>query len=188
MKKNLYVKICISALCCTAVFGGLTGCSATIEKYQPTATVVHTLKEQNIKPVSVEVFNASPEINDEFIALRGSKFYSPYTKSFASYIAESLKLDLLLAKKLDSKSDIQIGGTLLKNYISTSGNGEISVQYTVNKNGSQVYSKTFSSSKEWEAYFEGSTAFRKVQEVYKELVSDLNQQIINDPEFITILK
>jgi len=177
----------LTIFCFTVLFI-INGCSSQLEKYRPTPETINELKISNIKPLSIGTFSADSSVNNEYIGVRGNRFYSPYSGSFARYIEESLRLELLLAKKLDRNSNLKLEGILLKNYMSTSGYGEIDVTFTVSKDNIIVYKKNLTSQKKWEAHFEGASAFREIQEIYKMLVSDLILQLVKDPDFIMSTK
>lgn len=187
MHRGIRLLICILA-------GALaSGCSLMAPHYSASIDNVQKLKDAGDFASRVGGFDASPDkANANPISLRGSSLASPYSDSYAAYLAEAIRQELALAGKLRPDADIEISGMLLKNDIDTSGiniaTGDIEARFIVKQGASVRYDKVKTIHDEWESAFVGAVAIPRAQQQYPKLVQLLLAALYADPEFLQALK
>lgn len=170
-----------------------SGCSMMAPQYSPSIDNVQILKDAGVAASKLGKFDASPaQVNVNGISLRGSTLQSPYANSYALYLAEAIRQELILAGKLGADSSIEISGTLLKNDIDVSGvsigTGDMEARFVVRKGESKLYDKIKTVHSEWESSFAGAVALPRGQQEYPRLVQRLLAALYADPDFLKALK
>lgn len=174
-----------AALVATAAF---TGCAVKANTYQPSIANVTKLKSSGTNAIALGEFTVqSGAIGGASITLRANSMSPPDTADYAGYIANALKAELDMAKRLDPKSDIQISGVLVKNDIAAGGlstnSGEIQARFVVRRNGKVGFDKTERVTDDWESSFAAAIAIPKAQQQYPNLVQKLLGALYADADF-----
>lgn len=174
-----------------AVFA--TGCAMNAPHYTPSVDNVQLLKKGGTSMVKVGGFSAiKSDGNANPISIRGSSLNSPYNASYADYLGEALKQELLMANRMAAASDVEIGGELLKNDIDASGfsvgKGNMSARFTVKKAGMVRYDQVKTVQSEWESSFVGAVAIPKAVQEYSNMVGKLLAQLYSDSAFVEASK
>ena len=89
-----------------------------------------------------------------------------------------------MAKKLSKNSEIEIGGILKQNEVTTAGGAVIRVEFFVEKDNQKIYSREIKTHERWHTAFMGVVAIRNALENYKFAVADVLEQLVNDKNFI----
>lgn len=170
----------------------MTGCASKAPPYQPSIENVAVLKRAGSTPVAVGAFTVQADMKGAAsIQLRGSTM-EPVAGDYARYLAEALRIDLELARRLDPKASIEVSGVLLKNEIAAGGivtnSGEIEAQFIVRREGRQVYDKVKRGALQWESSFAGAVAIPKAAQQYPLLVQSLLGQLSADAEFQSAIR
>lgn len=170
-----------------------SACSMMAPQYSPSIENVQLLKDAGAAPSKVGSFGSSPErVGTGAITLRGSTLLSPYGNSYALYLAEAIKQELILAGKLAADSNKEISGTLLKNDIDVSGmsiaSGDIEARFVVRNGESVLYDRIKTTHHEWESSIAGAIAIPRGQQEYPRLVQRLLAALYADQDFLKALK
>lgn len=166
-----------------------TACTAVAPKYQAQVSNVDKLSVVT-KDVQVSDFKINKKLNS--ISLRGSSLESPVEKSFAKYIENALILELSKAKLYNDLSPRIISAEVVKNDLDASGfstgEGIISVAFTITENEQSLFEKTITSKVTWESSFIGAVAIPNAISSYPKLISTLLADLYSDEDFINALK
>lgn len=170
-----------------------SGCSLMAPKYTASIDNVQRLKDAGDFAAKVGKFDSSSDkSNANPISLRGSSLSSPYEDSYAVYLVEAIKQELILAGKLKPDTDVEISGLLLKNDMDTSGfiiaTGDVEARFVVKKGEIERYNQIKTIHQEWESSFLGSVAIPRAQEQYPRLVQRLLEVLYADNDFLQALK
>ena len=182
----------LTTLCSTVALAlSLSACSTVAPQYSSSLDNIAVLKKDAGGPVKVGAFQTeSDKLNS--ISLRGTGMASPYEQSYAKYLGEALKQELIMAGKYAPDADIELSGTLLKNDIDASGfsaaTGNIDARVVVKNRSVVKYDKVKSIKQDWESSFVGSVAIPRAVAAYPGMVSKLLGELYADPEFIAALK
>ena len=171
----------------------VSGCSHMAPQYSPSIENVQRLKDADNNNAKVGEFTSSSDPgNYNPIMLRGSKMLSPYKNSYAAYVAEAIKQELALAKKLSPNSDTEITGTLLKNDVGSTdmsvGFAEIHARFVVKRSGQVRYDQVKTVRHEFPSSFAGAIAIPRAIQEYPFAVQNLLAKLYQDPAFIAALK
>lgn len=169
------------------------GCALQAPAYNPSIDNVEALKRASTKSAAVGSFTVKADTTGATsIGLRGNSMASPVGSDYAAYLAEALRQELLLAGKLDAKSDLAIGGQLLKNDIAAAGmstnSGEIEARFVVTVAGQVRYEANHRAEASWESSFAGAVAIPKAQQQYPLLVQKLLGLLFADPRFLAAIR
>lgn len=178
-----------------AIFAAVisSGCAIVAPTYSPSLENITTLKKSGEYSVKVADFTSinGPQ-NEKTISIRGSSMSSPKNESYASYLADALKTELDMAKKLSPSADTVISGELLRNDIDASGfsmgYGDIAARFIVKRGNQTRYEQVKSAHTEWESSFAGAIAIPTATQAYPMLVQKLIAELTNDKSFIEALK
>jgi len=169
------------------------GCATFIApSYAPDYSVLDSLKRQKVSKVaSVTVEPKDPNEKVNNITLRGATLASP-SGSYAKYLEDAIKSDLIDANLIDSNSLFKLSAFLLTNDINVAGfdtgNGNIEAQFSIYRNGTAIFDKKISTEIEFESSFFGNVAVLKGQNEYQNLVRALLKKLYSDKEFINALQ
>ncbi|NKI94547.1 hypothetical protein [Rhizobacter sp. SG703] len=180
----------LAASAAVAVF--VSGCSTTAPTFQPSIANVSTLKAAGSTPVAVGAFTVQAGLKTATsIQLRAADMTTD-KGSYAQYLADALKSELDLAKRLDPKATIEITGVLLKNDIAAGGfstnSGEVEARFIVRRDGQVKYEKTKRGTAEWEGSFAGATAIPKAAQQYPVLVQNMLAALYADADFVAAIR
>ncbi len=171
----------------------VSGCgSFKAPAYSPRYETLDQLKKQSIEKMSVgKVQPSDPDAAINRITLRGSLLTSP-KGTFASYLEDAIRSDLMEMDFYDETSSTQIGATILKNDIDVSGfgtgYGAMEINLVVKKLEALVFEKIYSANTQFDSSFAGAVAIPKGQSEYPSLVRALLQKVYEDPAFIDAVK
>ncbi len=191
MKRNTTGSTTVFCTLLAALF--MTGCSTVAPAYPPSLTNVAALKASGPATAKVSAFaSASDPGNANPISIRGGSMNSPYAGSYANYVAEAIKQELILAGKYAPNADVDISGTLLSNDLDASGfstgHGNISMRVVVKNHGVVTFDKVKATKHEWESSFAGPVAIPRAIGAYPVMVQNLLALLYADPDFTTALK
>lgn len=170
-----------------------SGCTAVAPQYVGSSENVQKLKAGGDAVAKVGGFTVKEGMPGAAkISLRASPLVSPYTGTYADYLAIAIKQELALAGRLSKDADLEISGILQKNDMDASGlavgNGEIEARFILKKGGATRYDKVMHARTEWESSFAGYIAIPNAQQQYPVLVQKLLAALYADPEFMLALK
>lgn len=171
----------------------MQGCAVKSASYQPSIDNVELLKKGNGRAVALGSFTVQAGApGGASVSLRGNPMLPAVGSDYAGYLADALKQELVLAGKLDPRSDLVIAGTLLKNDIAAGGlstnSGEIEARLVVRSGGTVRYDAVKRADASWESSFAGAIAVPKAQQQYPQLVAQLLNKLMSDPQFIAALR
>lgn len=175
------------------VLSALHGCALQAPAYAPSVANVDAMKKSGMRTVALGSFTVQAGATGATsIGLRGTQMTSSVGSDYAAYLGEALRQELVLAGKLDPKSDTEIAGTLMKNDIAAGGintnSGEIEARFVVRRAGATRYDSVKRSESTWESSFMGGIAIPKAQQQYPVLVQQLLRQLLADPQFVAALQ
>lgn len=150
------------------------------------------IKAAAIRPVSVTQFTvASNALGASSVGLWGGAMQSPVGSSYADYLGDAVGQELELAGKLEPKSRLAIGGTLIKNDIAggmLTNSGSIEARFTVTNGGSLIYEGVMRAQLVWDLPFMNANAFQRAQQQYPLVVQQLLARLFADPQFLAALR
>lgn len=182
-----------NALLAVAITIASTGCAVVAPQYTASIENVQALKDSGNYTTKVTDFQPGKDKTyNNPIVLRSSTMTSPYNDSYASYVAEALKQELSLAKKLSADANTEITGTLLRNDIEAAGVSigtvDLEARFVV-KRGSQIrYDQVKSVRHEYPSAFAAAVAIPKAVQEYPVAVQKLLNLVYSDKSFIEALK
>jgi hypothetical protein len=173
-----------------------SGCAMQAPRYQALIDNVEVIKQApnsvSLGGFSVQAGSPAAASGGTTLSVRASPMNSPVGTDYAAYLADALSQELIVAKKLDPKSKIEISGKLVKNDISAGGfstnSGEIEAQFVVKKDGVVRFDKAKSASLTWDSSFLGAVAIPKAQQQYPVIVQKLLSLLWGDADFQAALK
>jgi hypothetical protein len=171
----------------------ITGCSTIAPRYNTDFNNISQMRREKLNPVKVgsvtKDLTAKEDV--EYLSIRGTTYESP-NGTFTAYIEEALKQELEDARLLNSTSQIEVSGVLLKNMLDGSGFSigvaEIAVRFVVRKSGEVKYEKIKTARHTWESSFAGAIAIPKAKQNYPIVVQKLIGSLFSDPEFVSVLR
>jgi hypothetical protein len=171
----------------------LQGCALQSPPYSPSLANVDAMKRSAMRPVVLGSFTVTSGMQGgSSIGLRGNPMSSSVGSDYAAYLKEALRQELVVAGKLDAKSDLEVGATLIKNDIAAAGfatnSGEIEARFVVRQAGALRYDAVKRAEASWESSFVGGIAIPKAQQQYPLLVQQLVARLLADPAFLAALK
>ncbi|MCX7220769.1 MAG: hypothetical protein NTY70_18105 [Burkholderiales bacterium] len=170
-----------------------TGCSVMAPQYNLSVDNVQLLKNSGTSLLKVGEFTSKEAPgNTNPISIRGSSLSSPYQNSYANYLAEALKQELTLAKKISAAASSEISGMLLQNDIDASvssvGTTTIEARFIVKQNGKVNYDQVKAVKHEFPSAFAGRIALPKAIQEYTFAVQKLLAMLYSDPAFVQATK
>lgn len=170
-----------------------TGCAMIAPQYTASLDNVQTLKDSGTQVAKVGAFTAvADKANANPISIRGSTLASPYQESYANYVAEAIKQELSLAKKLSPDATVEITGTLLKNDIDasgfTTGTADVEARFVVKRANVVNFDKVKSAHIEFPSSFAGAIAIPRAVQAYSDVVQKLLTTLYADPAFISAIR
>jgi hypothetical protein len=171
----------------------LHGCAMQAGNFAPSIDNVEVLKRSGAAGVALGSFAVRAGMDGaSSISLRGNPMASPVGPDYAAYLGDALRQELLLAGKLDPRSDIVISGTLLRNDIAAGGistkSGEVEARFVVRRGDQLRYEGSKRVQLSWESSFAGAVAVPKAQQQYPVLVQQLLAQLYADAQFMAALR
>lgn len=170
-----------------------TGCATYMApSYTPDYTALDNLKRQKVSKIAIEsVEPKNPNETVNKITLRGAALASA-SGSYAQYLEDAIKSDLIDANLLDQNSLLRLSAFLLNNDINISGfstgYGKIEAKFSINRSGTAIFVKKIAAETEFESSFAGAVAIPKGQNEYPNLVRELLKKLYTDKEFLNVLQ
>jgi hypothetical protein len=185
----------VTLLTLVAAVALLTGC-AQIQLGAPAPSVdnIQKAKAAGMAPVAVGEFGLAAgrdKAMDAGISMRSNTVSSPIQGSFAQYLKENLSTELRGAGLLDPASKTVISGKLTESVAdasSSQGKGSLAAQFTVVRDGRNVYDKELRATSTWESSFVGAIAIPAAVSQYTALYRSLIGQLLDDPAFRSAVK
>lgn len=173
----------------------LAGC-ASIQLGAPTASLetVQRARAAGLPAMAVGEFALAPgkpTALDASFSLRTNTVFSPYGRSFAHYLKETLAAELKAAGLLDPAAAAEIRGWLTESQVDGSmgtGLGRVCARFAVLRGGQQLYDKEFSAENQWESPYLGVVAIPLAINHYTVLHRQLVGQLLADPDFVAALR
>jgi hypothetical protein len=182
----------MSILTALVVTLGNTGCTMMAPQYAPLLENVQTLRDGGTYSAQVTEFGSQPgQQNENPLSIRGNTIVSPYSGSYASYLAEALRQELALAKKSQS-ADTTVTGMVLRNTVDGSGmntgTADIAVRFVVKRSNQVRYEQVKSVHHEFPSAFAAAVAVPRAMQEYQVAVQKLLGTLYADPAFVTAVK
>lgn len=169
-----------------------SGCSVMAPNYSASVDNVETLKKAGDFHARVGDFiSLAGEGNVNPVSLRGTKMASPYQNSYAAYVAEAIRQELILAQRLAPNAGVELSGTLLRNDVNAdigTGHAYMKMQLIVKRNDKVSYDRVMSVEHQWDSSFMGSVAIPRAIEEYPVLVRKMLALLYADKDFINAIK
>jgi hypothetical protein len=175
------------------LFALTSGCATFVAPtYSPDYSALDSLKRQKISKIAIEPVEPKGQTEKvNKITLRGATLASP-SGTFAQYLEDAIKSDLIDANLLDPNSFFRLFVFLLNNNIDvagfSTGYGTIEANFKINRNGTVVFDKRIAAKTEFESSFAGAVAIPKGQNEYPNLVRILLKKLYTDKDFINVLQ
>lgn len=171
----------------------LTGCGSFVAPpYSPQYESLDRLKLVPLDKVAVGAIqprDSAAPVNR--VTLRGTPLRAP-NGSFAQYLEDALKQDLLELALFDAGANVRIDAVILKNDIDVSGlstgTGTMEVDLTVSRGGAVTHRRAYRADTRFESSFAGAVAIPRGQIEYGNLVRTLLGTVYADPDFVNALK
>lgn len=183
---------CLAAALTVTLFSFLSGCASTAPQYQVANSNVQALSVGAGK-VAVGKFGygaKGTKLNQ--LTIRGGSYDSPVEKSWAAYLQEALKAELVASNRLTDNADAVITGVLLENDLDGSGanigTAHISAKFVVTRSGHITYERQLTIDKQWESSFIGGIAIPLARQSYIAAMSELLGKLFTDTEFIRAIQ
>jgi hypothetical protein len=191
-RRNEMRLIAISLLTLTFLIT-TSGCSTTAPNYQGSRKNAESLSNLPNTKIGVSTFTDSNNSdNKKQLSMRGNTVNSPYGESYASYIENAIRTDLILAGRHSNDSDLRIAGVVIKNDVDASGinigTGISEVEITFSNKSRVVLKKRFSQDHQWESSFVGAVAIPRAMNEYGVLIEKLIHRIFSDGDFIKAIR
>lgn len=173
-----------------AILFALAACINTpAPAYQPSVANLQALRVNGSTPLAVDDFSASPGVNDNQFAIRGSAMTGAGDDgAFSTYLQLALETELRAAGRLDAAADLRLGGTLTVNRLDavgfSVGHASVGARFVLTRDGRTVYDKVHFVEHEWESSFFGSVAIPAAIQGYSATIQKLTGQLFADPEFV----
>jgi len=171
----------------------VSGCaSVNVPPYSPHYETIDRLKKLDIEKMSVgEVGPRDPDAAVNQITIRGTATLKSPSGTFASYLENALRSDLMEMGFYDPTSTTQIDAIIFKNDIEaglSTGTGVMEVMLTIKKKGKRTFEKTYVANIQFESAFAGAMAFDRSIPQYPNLVRALLLKVYRDSAFIKAVK
>lgn len=146
-------------------------------------------RSSGIAPVSLGEFRLAPgrpAALDEAVTARTNTYYSPYAKSFAQYMRETLAADLRAAGLLDPDSATVVQGFLTDSRFDVpagAAKAAVAARFIVVRAGRTVYDRELRAETDWKASFVGAEALPDAVNRYGQLYRRLSATLLSDPGF-----
>ena len=167
----------------------LTGCATPMGAPQASIDNTTRLRGAGLAPAALGSFTLAPGQSasmDQSVGLRGSQVHSPYDRSFAQYLKETLRVELDAAGLLDPASQAVISGTLTESDADAAigtGTAKLAARFVVKRGQAVAYDRTLRADASWESSFVGAVAIPLAAGQYQGLYRKLAGQLFEDPEF-----
>jgi len=171
------------ALCALAA---LAACGTVTPPYSAAMDNVQALRNGGSSKVQVGNFSTPADQNS--ISLRGmNSMTSSVGGSYGAYLADALRQEFDLAKRIDPASSVEVSGALLKNDVDVSGfstgTAVLTARIIVRRGSETRYDKTHTVTHTFESSFVGAIAIPAARSAYPDLVRKFLAAVYADPAF-----
>ena len=165
-----------------------SGCANKVFTYSPkTTNVIHLKDMNNAEKVSVGKYTDSGNEETEVMCRLATPIGTPSGETFASYIQDALTQELMLADKYSQKSNTIVTANLDDIYGSTTiGNAYWEFKVTMKSSNGTSYK--VASRYDYESSFSAMSACSEMQRSFVPAVQKLNNEIIMNPKFASLIK
>jgi len=167
----------------------LSGCANKVHDYSVSTENLLALKSvaKNVKSVNIGDFTDSGRNERSTMCRLATPVGTPKGETFASYIQNAMKKELLISGMYDPSSSTVLSANLDKIYGSTTiGNAYWSFDMTLKSSNGNSYKVT--SRYDYESSFSAMSACSEMQRSYPLAVQKLIGEIIKNPKFIVLTK
>jgi hypothetical protein len=175
-----------------AALGAVLGVSAcaTPPMAPPQATLdnIQALRASNLTAMRVGDFTAGPgrpTQMDKRIVVRAGAQAAP-NGSYARYLADKIRAELQGGGRFDANSATVLSGVITDSHVDSSlplGHANLSVRFTLVRDGKAVFEKTLSVDATWESNFIGAAAIPFAFNNYTGLFNQIVTKLFADPDF-----
>lgn len=178
-------ELCVLVLC-----GVLSACAVPAPRYVAQPQNQSMLQTSGLRQAAVGNFSAKdPDL--EHLTIRGNPLSSS-TGTSSGDIRQALETELRQAGLLSTDPTVMITGTLLSNELDgrgiSEGNASISVEFVVQRNGTEAWRAVKTASHIWESFFSGAKAVPAASQGYVDTIGKLVAELLQDPGFQAALK
>lgn len=170
----------------------LSGCTLVAPKYSFSPENVQMIKGNPGEKVKMGLFTlkqGDADVNK--LSFRGSTLVSPYN-TYQDYLRSAIEQELTEANRVSPTAGTEISGFLILNRMDANGlsvgEGELTAEIVVSRDGKSRYDKTHTASITWESAFAGAVALPAAVNQYPVLVQKFVRTLFADPDFITAIK
>jgi len=182
----------MKAAICAAAVSLMAGCAIKAPPYEPSVNNVSLLKRVSVEPLRLGSFTVKAgAVGGTSVSLRGNPMASPVGQDYAAYVADALKQELDMAKRLSPSAALEVSGTLLGTDIDTAAgtaSGYVEARFVVTKDGQVRFDKTKRGDFSWESSFIGAVAIPAAQRNYPVIVQNLLSALYGDTDFQNAIK
>ncbi|MDA9579714.1 hypothetical protein N9S00_00750 [Luminiphilus sp.] len=166
------------------------GCTMTGATYESQLYNVREIENSLRASLAVGEFtrSESEKVVDPWSFRGATKVASPVGDGYHDLIAKGIEDDLMLARRLDSKSNLVLTGDLTEHLVDASsmstGEGVVGMTFTLSDSGKVVYLKPVRIVHEWDSSFLGQTAANNAMRAHVEMIERLIASLFQDREFL----
>jgi hypothetical protein len=165
------------------------GCAMPIGMPRPSMAVLEHLRGGDLPAMQVGSFAPDATMakgTDHGIGLRAMSIASPVNGSWASYLGETVKVNLTAAGKLDPKAPLTLQGLLTESDVTTvlpNGHAVLGAKFSLVKDGKTVFDRHIAIEESWTSSFIGAEAIPDASNHYIGLYDQLTLKLFADPDF-----
>lgn len=165
----------------------LGGCVTELPPQPASFDAVIALRKEDVPPISLGEFRRGAELSleaDKSVAIRADSFRAP-SGSFATYLRETVRGQLVSAGKLDDDAPRTLSAELIRSEVETSlptSSAALAARFTVAKPDGSTFTKVLTASDEWPSSFFGFVAITEAGQRYSALYQALASAVFSDPE------
>jgi hypothetical protein len=164
------------------------GCAMPIGKPAPSLDVLEAMRAAPVPALQVGRFAPDPSLKsgDSSFAIRAAKVTSPVNGSWASYLGETVKVNLAAAGKLDASAPLTLEGLLTESDVSSGlpdGKAVLGARFSLTKGGKVVFDRHLKVEDSWQSSFIGAEAIPDATNHYVQLFGSLTRTLFADPDF-----
>jgi len=168
---------------------GLAACAETpLPPPQATLAGIQAIRAGEIAPMKVGQFSAAPgepQQMDRAISVRASTQSAP-EKSFARYLGDTIKAQLVGAGKFDPGATLVVSGLVTETHVDSllpDAHAALAAHFTLVRDGRAVFEKTLRADATWKSNIIGAVAIPDAINHYNGLFPELAAKLLADPEF-----
>jgi hypothetical protein len=166
----------------------LGGCLTTaLEPSSPTFESVRQLQALNALNISVGSITSQQtgQRKNKVLSVRGNTISAPNDGTFADYLKETLKTNLIAAGRFDEKGPVSISGALIDWSVTenmSTGRAALTANFTMSRGETVIYEKTHSVETTFTSNFIAAIAVPAAFDSFNALFPKLAASVLSDPE------